>query len=576
MGSRLGFPLAALPERVGMSAWSRSWLLLWFTFGIAIAAPAHAAEPSAEPGAEIAGIIQSARHANLRVPSFTSQKAEVERLYARGAGAPRWLTGALPTSAARALIARLAGADSLGLEPIDYDAAWLAARARALESPRGASSAQMLASFDVGLSVCAVRFVSDLQRGRVTPEAAHARLLLPKRTRSAEMAVDSLREVAWQGPVLDNVQPAFLHYRLLKNALVRYRRLAMDSSLVPLPKVPLALKSGARYAGALRLRHLLEATGDMVRVVPPDSLTQLYTPDLVAGVKRFQRRQGYATDGVIGPRTLARLDRPFVQRVRQIELTLERWRWLPPTLGVAPVIVNIPAFRLYAFKGIADREADMLAMDVVVGGAFGNGTPVFAAAMKYLVFRPYWEVPMSIMRNELRAHAERDPGYLEREDMILVRGAVGHEEILDASSANIAQIGAGVRVRQRPGAKNALGGIKFIMPNAHDIYLHDTPSKGPFANMRRDASHGCIRLSDPVALAGRVLEDQPEWTPGAIRLAMAEGDDRRVDLQQTVPVFIVYATAIARESGEVDFYDDVYGLDRQLDALLLQRRARAN
>lgn len=554
-------------HKVGVIPGSLLWFALWFLCGVAVAAPAVVGEPNAT----IARLVETGNHPDLGRSGFVSARPEVQRLYARGAGAPRWLSGALPTSAARALIARFAGADSLGLEPRDYDATWLATQARALETPRVAPSAQTLARFDVGLSVSAVRFVSDLQRGRVTPEAAHARLLLPKRTRSAEMAVDSLREAALQGPVLDNVQPAFLHYRLLKNALVRYRRLATDTSLVPLPSVPRALKAGARYAGAGRLRHLLEATHDMAHVVPADSLAQIYTPDLVAGVKNFQRRQGYAADGVIGPRTVTRLNRPFEQRVRQIELTLERWRWLPTTLGVAPIIVNIPAFRLYSFKGLADREADMLAMDVVVGGAFGHGTPVFAAELKYLVFRPFWEVPKSIMRNELRAHAQRDPGYLEREDMILVSGAAGHEEIVDASSANIAEIGEGVRVRQRPGDKNALGEIKFIMPNADDIYLHDTPSKGLFASTRRDGSHGCIRLSDPVALAGRVLEDQPEWTPGAIRSAMAAGDDHRVDLNRALPIFIVYATAIARENGEVDFYDDVYGLDRQLDGLLNTR-----
>src|SRR4029453_10523856 len=290
--------------------------------------------------------------------------------------------------------------------------------------------------------------------------------------------------------------------------------------------------------------------------------------DLVGGIRRFQTRQGSEPDGVIGPATAARLNRPFAQRVRQIELALERFRWLPPSFSGPPIIVNIPAFRLHAFRGSTEREDDMLAMDVVVGDALDKQTPVFAADMRYLIFRPYWEVPLSIVRAELLPKALRDPGFLEREGMVLVSGESEDASVVSPTRENLERVGIDLRVRQLPGAQNALGLVKFVMPNAHDVYLHDTAAKALFARARRDFSHGCIRLSDPVALAAHVLRDQPQWTIESIRAAMDGDDNRRVDLLRPVPVCIVYTTAAALENGDVHFYSDIYGLDEQLDELL--------
>jgi murein L,D-transpeptidase YcbB/YkuD len=254
--------------------------------------------------------------------------------------------------------------------------------------------------------------------------------------------------------------------------------------------------------------------------------------------------------------------------LRQIELALERFRWLPATFSAPPIIVNVPAFRLYAFRGASDREDDMLSMDIVVGDSFDKHTPLFAADMKYLIFRPYWEVPASIMEAEVGPKALGDRGYLKRERMVLVRGESEDAPVLPATTENIKQIGKDVRVRQLPGPQNALGLVKFLLPNANDVYLHDTAAKGLFARTRRDFSHGCIRVSDPVALAAQLLGDQPEWTEARIRAAMEGEDNTRVNLSRPVPVCIVYATAIARQNGDVLFYPDIYDLDGELDRLL--------
>jgi murein L,D-transpeptidase YcbB/YkuD len=462
----------------------------------------------------------------------------------------------------------LAAADSLGLEPADYDAQWLEGQAREL-TERATPAPAQLARFDLALSVAAVPLKNALHRGRVSPSVVHAQLFIPRASLATEMAVDSLRDASQQGFILERLQPRFHHYHLLKNGLARYRALARDTSLVPLRGLPEKVKPGMRLLLASRLRRLLEATGDMARATPAPATEAFYTDDLVAGVKQFQRRQGLEPDGMIGPETAARLNRPFEQRVRQIELTLERWRWLPPSFTAPPIIVNIPAFQLDAFRGPSDREDDMLTMDVVVGGAFDKQTPVFAADMRYLIFRPYWEVPFSIMTAELGPEALKDPEFMKREGMVLVSGESDRSKELPPTRKNLERIGKDVRLRQMPGPQNALGGLKFVLPNAHDVYLHDTAAKGLFAQVRRDLSHGCIRLSDPVALAAHVLRDRPEWTVERIRAAMTDGDDDiRINLTRPVPVYIVYETAITHENGDVYFYDDIYGLDRTLDGLL--------
>lgn len=529
----------------------------------------RADEAPADTDAPLRRLVQSARHHDLRWPAFPEFRSEVQRLYERAAWQPLWLRGTRPTEAATHLIARLAAAESLGLEPGDYDAEWLDREAREFVTRRRTPAPDDLARFDLGLSIAAVRFVSALHRGRVSPRVVQAELFIPRSFLAVEMAVDSLRDAEQQGFILERLQPRLHHYQLLKNGLARYRALVLDTSLVPLPELPRHLKPGMRLRAASRLRHLLEVTGDLVRAAPRDPAADtLYSADLVAGVRQFQIRQGFKPDGVIGRATAARLNRPFAQRVRQIELALERFRWLPVSFSGPPIIVNIPAFQLFAFRGSTDREDEMLVMNVVVGDAFKKHTPVFAADMRYLVFRPYWEVPASIMRAELGPKALTDPDYLQREGMVLVSDDAERQPVLPATPENLERIGRGIRVRQLPGPQNALGRVKFLLPNAHDVYMHDTAETGLFAQARRDFSHGCIRLSDPAALAAHVLRDQPEWTVERIRAAMDGDDNTRVNLSRPVPVCIVYATAVTRENGEVYFYSDIYGLDTKLDQLL--------
>jgi murein L,D-transpeptidase YcbB/YkuD len=261
---------------------------------------------------------------------------------------------------------------------------------------------------------------------------------------------------------------------------------------------------------------------------------------------------------------------PFARRIRQIELTLERWRWLPAFTS-PPIIVNIPQFRLFAFNSTQDRKSEILQMDVIVGRTYPNlRTPVFAAQMKFVTFRPYWDVPSSIVQREMLPALRANPDYLRHEHLEIVRGASDSAAALPPTPENISALAAGsLRLRQQPGADNALGLIKFMLPNAYNVYLHSTPAPRLFSQSRRAFSHGCIRVSDPVGLAAYVLRNAPgTWTREAILAAMDGSVTRQVNLATPIPVMILYGTALATEDGAVLFFDDIYGHDRKLEKLL--------
>jgi murein L,D-transpeptidase YcbB/YkuD len=260
----------------------------------------------------------------------------------------------------------------------------------------------------------------------------------------------------------------------------------------------------------------------------------------------------------------------MAQRVRQIELTLERWRWLP-AFDTPPIIVNIPQFRLFAFRTTEDRFVDILQMPVIVGQAYPRSrTPVFVGEMKYIIFRPYWDVPRSITVREMLPEIHTHADYLQRNNLEIVRGQSDAATVMSPTSATIAALAAGqLRLRQRPGDDNALGLIKFAFPNAHDVYLHSTPARRLFLQSRRAFSHGCIRVSDPIALAAYVLRNNAGgWDEEKIGTAMRANNSARVNLAQPIRVMVLYGTAMATEAGPIQFFDDIYGHDRKLEALL--------
>ena len=502
-------------------------------------------------------------------PSSAKITTALADVYQRRNGAMLWSNERAPTAQALALITALRAADDAGLRAANYRGEELAQRLTVLGAELAATSTQW-AEFDVALSSAALLFISDLHFGRVDPHAAGFDIPMAETVFDRAAFLEQLAARADTAAVLTELEPRYVHYRLLRQALVRYRKLASELTLPALPPLPgAAPKVGEFYAGMSTLRQWLVALG--VLPVEVGASTDLVMDDaMAAALKRFQYLHGLEADGKLGKRTFAALTVPMAQRVRQIELTLERWRWLPP-LGAGTIIVNIPQFRLFALKAAEDFEADMLRMDVIVGKEYPHThTPVFAADLKYVVFRPYWNVPYSILSRELLPELRAHPSRWASKHLEIVRGGGDEATPLAPTAENLALLAAGqLRVRQRPGADNALGLVAFMLPNTYNVYLHSTPAPRLFQQARRAFSHGCIRVSDPVALAEQVLRDTPgAWTREKINAAIDSKTTTKVVLRKPLQVLILYGTAVATEDGAVHFLEDLYGYDRQLEALL--------
>jgi murein L,D-transpeptidase YcbB/YkuD len=290
----------------------------------------------------------------------------------------------------------------------------------------------------------------------------------------------------------------------------------------------------------------------MLRNLEPRHATYQRLVDLLA---QYRRLAGVGN---------SRLADSVPMRIRQIELALERWRWLPHSASAPWIVVNVPAFRLYALASGREEMGDMLRMNVVAGQSAQHPTPLLVTRIVAVQFHPPWLVPQSIASREIRPVALRDTAFLGRQHYELLHG----DTVVAATRVNVLRIGAGIDVRQAPGPWNALGDIKFVTPNDADVYLHDTPTRRDFLRRQRDLSHGCIRVADPVALAEFALQGEPEWTPDRIADAWADPATRVVPLRQPIPVFVLYQTVVPRESGGILVYPDVYGYDKRLDAFL--------
>lgn len=508
----------------------------------------------------------------------------IRALYAGRRQEALWLRpDGRPTEQARRLLAALDQAALKGLGDEQYGSSELAQLADELDAQAATAAANR---FEQGLTSALLRHARHLHQGRVDPRQLGVALdAAPKQLDVATLLAD-LSTSADPLARLAEVEPPYRGYRRLQANLARYLELGsrQDWPALPAPPKPV-LEPGDPYPGAAVLAQRLVLLGDLDPAegesTPPGSAQPESAPAdsaptdaepryhaaVVAAVERFQRRHGLLVDGRLGARTLAELNVSPATRARQIELSLERWRWVPIGLRQPPIVVNIPEFQLRAFNSDGSLA---LQMPVVVGAAFQRQTPIFAEQLRTVVFRPYWNVPLSILRRDLLPRQARDPDYFARQDFEIIGGgnrAFSPEVIEDLRRGRLG-------LRQKPGPANALGRVKFLFPNAHAVYLHDTPATGLFARARRDLSSGCVRVQAPAALAEWVLRQQPEWTPERIRAAMdGARDDQAVAVTPPIPVFLVYVTAVAPEGGELLFFEDIYGHDAKLSRALHATRS---
>jgi L,D-transpeptidase YcbB len=474
------------------------------------------------------------------------------------------------TQQAGAAVALLADAASHGLNPADYGMPVLA---RAVETAADTPAPEAAQRLDAALTAAMRRYLQDLHDGRVTPAQLDQRF--PPARREPFDAVQVLAAALAANDLAQAVRlavPALPQYERLRTALAQYRLLqAHPAWREPLPPLPpgQVLKPGKPWPGLADLAARLVALGDMAPAI--NASTTVYDEALVAAVQAFQTRHALKPDSVIGRSTWSALQATPTQRVRQLELTLERLRWTPLLQGPRMIVVNIPEFVLRAYEVQDDRVVVRVESKIIVGNAMDTRTPLIDEDLRRIEFNPYWNVPRSIARAELVPRLRRDPAHWLREGFEFVDGRGRADAVLSPVKLQAVLEGS-LRIRQRPGPRNALGDIKFVFPNRESIYLHHTPDVRLFDRDRRDISHGCIRVEQPIALAAFALSGQPEGAEPAIRQAIAEGRRSTVALAEPIPVLIAYGTALVKQS-RVYFFNDLYQHDAALDAAL-RRLAR--
>jgi L,D-transpeptidase YcbB len=533
------------------------------------------AQPAAPPQhltpegqASLLAIIQAGNLADLRWPDFSDYGKLVKEFYDSYGNSLPWVRGMQPTPQAQQVIAILLQADQKGLSAEDYDGSRWSARLAKLKPAAVQPSEADAVQFDAALTVCVMRYISDLHIGKVNPKHFDFGLdVQAKKYDLPQFVKADVVDAPDVAAILAQVEPPYPGYRRTMQALHAYLQYAQEYDGQPLPSTGKTIVPGDTYPGVPQLTKFLHLVGDLPADANVPADTTVYQGSLVDAVKSFQGRFGRAADGKITAQTLSDLNVPLSTRVRQMQLTLERWRWLPIGLHAAPIVANIPEFRLRAYD---ENFKVALTMNVVVGKAYDHNTPVFEDAMQYVIFRPYWSVPYSIAKAEFIPKIVRDPDYLEKKGFAVVDSRQQVVASGPVSADVLQQLRAGkLFIRQNPGPKNSLGLVKFIFPNSYNIYMHDTPEQVFFSKTRRDFSHGCIRLEKPADLAVWVLRGNTgNWNMTRVRAAMNGDAPQQVNLARPIPVLIVYGTVIVTEDGVVHFYDDIYGHDAALEKVL--------
>ena len=385
-------------------------------------------------------------------------------------------------------------------------------------------------------------YTSNAYSGKVNPR--ELQWYIPRKKINASVLLDSL--IARDGKNLEDWEPVNIFYKRLKIKLLQYYEFDKAGGWKEIAFDKLnKYKPGDTALIIKKVKQRLQISGEYKSI----DTTEYYTSGLTPVIKVMQKGFGLKEDGVITAELIKELNVTVNERIKQLLLNLERMKWVPETPEGAFIIVNIPEFRLHMFEA----AKKVFSINIVVGKAAHN-TVIFTGELKYVVFSPYWNIPRSIVRNEILPVIRRNPNYLSKMNM----EQTGFSDGLPV-------------IRQKPGGKNALGRVKFIFPNNYNIYFHDTPSKSLFNQEARAFSHGCIRLAEPEKLAIYLLRNQPEWTIQRINIAMSSTKEKWVTLKEKLPVFISYFTAWVDSEGLLNFRDDIYGHDKKLAKHLFEQ-----
>ncbi len=526
---------------------SRLSALLTCLFVLALAqATTDATAKNKLVGAEIRAIIEGGQET-------AGNDDEDERLiqvmiyYESRSFKPIWVRDNGPKTKGKRLLLFLQNAEAHGLVASDY-------RVNEITELIEKTDHRSLAELDLLMSRAMIDFGRDLNSGRVDPAKFNREITIYPQRLGATTLLDGSEAADNIEPYLESLAPESPRYARLKQKLAEYRALDKAGGFIEIPAGE-TLKPDMEDPRIDTLRKRLIQMGDLEEGAHSGDV---YDGALVDGVKNFQYRHGIDQDGVIGPATLAEFNTAIDARIETLELNMERRRWMPPSFGDFYVFINLADQFL---KVVKDEKTIHTAL-LVVGKPF-HRTPVFSETMKYIVFNPYWKVPYSIATKEYLPKLKRDAGVLERQNIRVMSG----NNIISPYSvdwASYSRKNFPFRLRQDPGPKNALGRVKFMFPNKHNVYLHDTAARSLFAKSFRALSHGCVRLGEPIAFADEVLASMPGWSRDRIDDVLASQETTRVSLKSALPVHLVYETAWLGEDGTIHFRPDIYSRDKRL------------
>jgi murein L,D-transpeptidase YcbB/YkuD len=488
-----------------------------------------------------------------RLPLPIQQRRDILRAYYEEQGGELlWLRDDRPEQ----LVAALDGAAADGLRADDYPTGQLLS----LLQETDFKDVRGLALIELYFSAAFLEYTADLSVGRFLPSKVDPNFFLKARTLDQGAALQAVAKADSLDDFFESWQPSSSYYASLRGALAQYREFEAEGGWDLVPLGP-TLKPGMTDPRVAFIRARLAVTDAADPAGPSGAET--YDSDLVAAVERFQARHGLDVDGVVGPAVLVAMNVPVEDRVQEIVLAMERWRWMPRDLGQQYLMVNIAGFDL---RRVKDGETEQR-MSVVVGKPYSR-TPVFSDMVRYIELNPYWTVPAGIAVKEELGKLRSNPGGLAAQGFEALRG----KDVFDIRSINWSNYGPGnfpFQLRQQPGPKNALGRVKFMFPNEHNVYLHDTPSRSLFTRSERAFSHGCIRVSQPLDLAEQVLVagGVSGWNRERINKIVATDKNTVVKLNEPLPIHLTYLTAWVDENG-VNFRKDIYKQDAKLLAAL--------